>query len=144
MYEENSSQSKKISFQSIFSSLCNLYQHITPAEDLVGELKQMAFDINDELHKKYPVEVKTQTTMQPTQQGAKQKPRRCPKCGSMSYYNNKGISKAGNPYENNKCSKCKHIEWLSDNYYSAEAKAKAQAQDDIDDQANNQIPPEYQ
>lgn len=36
----------------------------------------------------------------------------CEKCGGTKY-NNKGISKTGNPYENWKCGKCKDTEWVT-------------------------------
>lgn len=43
----------------------------------------------------------------------KQVPGVCPKCHEKSFYHNKGISKKNNkPYENRKCSKCQHIEWI--------------------------------
>lgn len=102
-YEENENKEKRIAFLSIFSSICRTGQIDT----------ETASKVVDTLFKKYPCEELTQ----PKTMEVKQKPARCPKCGSMSYYNNKGISsKSGQPYENNKCSKCKHIEWKSMNY----------------------------
>ena len=39
-------------------------------------------------------------------------PTKCPQCGAMTLYHNKGISKkTGKSYENYKCSSCGYIEW---------------------------------
>jgi hypothetical protein len=51
-------------------------------------------------------------------------PTKCPTCGEISLWHNKGVSMAGNKWENEKC-KCGYLKWLTDNYYSAKEKANA-------------------
>ena len=120
-------QDKRISWQGIFKGI--MQQPIDPlkAEDL-------AYEINKRLYEVYPAEI--QLTQRPMQE--KQRPARCPNCGAMAYYNNKGISaKSGAPYENWKCSKCKHIVWATKTYdQHKEADRARQADDDYE--ANQQ------
>jgi hypothetical protein len=54
---------KRISFQSLFSSLCELYKGTTPDESLVGDLEKMAYQLNTNLHKKYTY---AETSMKPS------------------------------------------------------------------------------
>ena len=129
MYNQDESTSKRISFQSILSSLCNLYQGGTYD---FSQLEDMAYTINNRLHTAYPCEETRPMQNQPTiSSGVKQKPNQCPKCGKMTLYHNKGKSRAGNPYENYKC-KCGFIEWKTSNYYvdSEKAHLKSMRQDE--------------
>lgn len=48
---------------------------------------------------------------------------KCPQCGNNTLWHNKGVSRAGNPWENEKCN-CGYIKWLTDNYYTAKEKAE--------------------
>lgn len=129
MYQEDANTSKRISFQSIFSSLCNLHQG---GNFDFSQLEDMAYNINERLHTKYPCE-ETPVQNQPAT-GDKQKPAKCPKCGKFSIYHNKGISKkSGAPYENYKCSNkvCDYIQWVTLNYdqHRAQARTKSMSED---------------
>jgi len=120
MYNESESTSKRISFQSIFSSLCNLYQG---GKQDFSQLEDMAYAINERLHIKYPCEPEQKTLLED-----KPKPSKCPKCGRFSVYHNKGISKkSGAPYENYKCSNkvCGYINWISLDYDGNKERARA-------------------
>lgn len=44
-----------------------------------------------------------------------EKPGKCPKCGNITLYHNKGISQKNNrPFENYKC-RCGYLEWVAQN-----------------------------
>lgn len=156
MYEENTNKEKRIAFLSVFSSLCRTGQIDT----------KTATDIVDSLFIKYPIE-ETNLPSQNYNGGfggkkfmnqPKQKPQRCPKCGRMTLYTNKGISaKSGAPYENVKCSDkdgCGFIEWKTLSYEQYRLKdlelknMGQQHQYDIVEeeefnQNNNRVPSEY-
>jgi putative hemolysin len=86
---------KRISFQSLFSTLCGTKGGMALEE--IERIKKIAFDLNEELHAKYPTPA--ETTFQP------QKPRQkavnasngevmqCSNCGSTLKLVQAGISK---------------------------------------------------
>jgi hypothetical protein len=133
-YNQDESTSKRISFQSIFSSLCNLHQG---GKFDFSQLEDMAHAVNKRLHEMYPTESEPVPVQRPIVSiGEKQKPLRCPQCGKMSVYHNKGISKkSGAPYENHKCSNkdCGYIKWATKTYdqHKEEDRARKQ-QSDLD------------
>lgn len=150
MYNNNQdeSTSKRISFQSIFSSLCTLHQG---GKYDFSQLEDLAHAINKRLHETYPTEVSNlpdQKTMNEqakynnypeSNSFGKQKPTKCPQCGRFTLYKNKGISKkSGAPYENVKCAnkECGFIEWKTMNYDQHKAKdlelKNMRQQNDID------------
>jgi len=130
-----------------------------PIDPLKAE--DLAYAINGRLQEAYPAEETMHFTSQgpltsserklvdysPTnnlkqfEKEQKQKPTRCPHCGKMSLYNNKGISKkSGAPYENVKCSNkdCGFLEWKTMDYYDKSRAAKAMNEDSILEEANQQ------
>jgi len=148
-YQEDEAKSKRISFQSIFSSLCNLYQHTTPADDLVADLEKMANDINKRLHTNYPQT--TNTTAQAPKAQCKPKfeatgDYKCDFCGA-----NLVKTKAGNAF------RCPN--WKKDGsgckgtYVDPQKIKQANYQDSIDEESHQQhydnhhtdtdIPPEF-
>lgn len=103
------SKDKRISFLSLFSSISQNEKDPSKVEDL-------AYAFNKRLYEVYPI---TEEEVKETKIMEKSKPTKCPKCGRLSLYNNKGISKkSGAPYENVKCSNksCGYIEWKTMNY----------------------------
>jgi hypothetical protein len=119
-----------------FRTLCEFYKGGQLLDDDINlKAKKMVDNVWATYHGEEKQILKPmQPQVEQTNKESKQKPTICPKCKKFSLYHNKGTSRAGNPYENLKC-KCGYIEWLTDNYYTA--KAKAQAQDQIDDEANH-------
>jgi hypothetical protein len=63
MYNQDESTSKRISFQSIFSSLCNLYQG---GKYDFSQLEDLSHEVNKRLHEMYPAEVKPIVEYSPT------------------------------------------------------------------------------
>lgn len=136
---------KQISWQGIFKGIMQQEKDALKAEDL-------AYAIHGRLQEKYPLEEQPMQNnskpMQTTQRmGEKQKPTRCPQCGKMSLYNNKGISKrSGAPYENVKCANkdCGFIEWKTMNYEQhRQADIIKSMHDDSNYEANQQENEEY-
>lgn len=153
------SQDKRISWQGIFKGI--MQQPIDPlkAEDLAYEINKRLYEVYEDEESNLPSQNYNggfggkKFMNQP-----KQKPNKCPKCGRMTLYTNKGISaKSGAPYENVKCSdkdSCGFIEWKSMNYAQHRMKdlemknMGQQHQYDIVEeeefnQNNNRVPPEY-
>jgi len=64
---------KRISYQSLFSTLATLYQNGTYD---YKQLSQMAYELNEDLHKRYPTpeEIPLENKAKPVEQ-------RCSKCG---------------------------------------------------------------
>lgn len=134
MYEQDESTSKRISFQSIFSSLCTLHQG---GQYDFSQLEDMANAINGRLHQKYsvPEGIKSMPTNQPQEE-------KCGKCGGPMRYK-EGV-KNGNKWRGQFCSNrnCKNVVWLP-----RTDPDKARQEDDILDQSNQnydrEIPQQY-
>jgi len=92
MYNKSPEESKKISWLSIFSSLCSMEINL-PIDDIVSK----AYELNDKLQEKYPlpdpIEVITATPPTPIRALGN-----CPDCGAPRI-----MSKAGKPYCSAKC-----------------------------------------
>ena len=134
-------RNKMISFQSIFSSLCDLYKSATPCEDLVADIEKMANDVNDRLHKKYAYEEKVIQT-QPVQpkvykpKSFKEQIGDTPKCPLDGAEMKKRKGAYGDFYGCVHYPKCKGTVPIID-------EGKANYQDSIDDQASHGVPEEY-
>jgi len=155
---------KRISFQSLFSSLCELYKGTTPDGVLVNDLEKMAYELNANLHKKYAYTEKPMTKNitvgKVVNQTGGVEIHPCPVCGKPM---NRQYNKKNPKSPDWKCSdsNCKFTKaygggWRKGDYITGdwdpkpEDLALANHQDAIDDEAhkNNEhtdedIPAEY-
>jgi hypothetical protein len=160
MYNETNNTSKRISFQSIFSSLCTLYQRTTPDDSLIADLEATAHDINKRLHEKYPFvesELPSQKVMnqqaKTTDGSGKVKICPVPGCGKpMVRQFNKKNAKAPDWKCSNKNCKFKKLiggGWAKSDFITGVWDEKeedincAKNEDDITDEANKQVFDEY-
>jgi len=90
MYNKSPEESKKISWLSIFSSLCSLSLENVLTID---ELEKRAYELNDKLSKTYKIP-DTPATPFPSEGDSN-----CPKCGAVMRQIPAGVSKkTGKPY----------------------------------------------
>lgn len=129
---QDSNKDKRISFLSLYSTLAPLTEN--------AETK--AFELNERLYEKYPISMQgggnhqvsyNNRTTPPKNAPQSDKPTTCPQCGNQSLYHNIGISKKNNkPFENYKCNKCQHIEWVDRKL------EEHMAEDNMQDEAKHQ------
>ena len=96
---------RRISWLSIFSSLCGLYQVVTGTDP--KELAKMAYELNDELNAKYPMD---EPEPFPTEHKWKDPViKNCPACGAPMKFVEAGISKKTGRHYNAfwSCPSCK-------------------------------------
>jgi len=108
------SRDKRISFQSIFSSLCGSYQ----GKDAIvfSQLEDLAYAINGRLHEKYPAPTESTSFAQklattPNKAINSDNSEPCSKCGSPM--KEKSGVKNGRQWSGSFCTNpnCKHVVW---------------------------------
>lgn len=89
--EQFNKRDKRISWLSIFSSLCTLYSDNKNVAEWSGDLAKKAYELNDELNTKYPMDEPEPFTSGPKYHPVENKV--CAECGSPLKFIEAGVSK---------------------------------------------------